>query len=77
MIERIGWISMSTAAFCETPAPGGGGCAVQGAAAVAEFRGVGAVSEKSAELSPVSVQPPPVRSAAVVLLSAVAAAAPS
>ena len=75
-IERTGWISMSTAALWEMPELGGGG-AVQPRAGLDEFRGVGAEAEKSVELSPLSVQPPSARKAAVVLFSAAAAPAPS
>ena len=74
-IERTGWISMSTAAGCETlPA---GGDELHEAAADDELRGDGVAVEKSAEFTFVSVQPEPPRTAAVVLLSAGAGPAPS
>ena len=68
-------MSMSTAASVETLA--GGGAAPHEAAGDDEFRGPGARVEKSAELESVSTQPDPARAAAVVLLSAAAAAEPS
>ena len=43
----------------------------------AELRGVGAAAVKSAPLLSVSTQPPPIRNAAVALLSVGAGAAPS
>src|SRR5215468_552791 len=72
VIERTAWMSTSTAALCERP-PVGGGEPEQADAAVAEFRDAGATAVKSAELEPVSVQPLPARTAAVVLDSAGAA----
>src|SRR5262245_19785853 len=75
-IERTGWMSMSTETFADTLSAGGG-APEHGAAAAAEFRGAGAAAAKSLEFASVSVQPPPVRMAAVVLLSAGSATPPS
>ncbi len=75
-IESTPWMSMSTAAFPETPCGEAAGYRAR-AAAVAEFRGAGVSAEKSLAFASVSVHPPPARSAAVVLLSAGAASAPS
>ena len=73
-IDSSGWISMSTPASADTP-PVGGGEPAQVTTGLAEFRGVGAPPAKSSELSSVSTHPS-VRTAAVVLLRADAAAAP-
>jgi hypothetical protein len=69
-------MSTSTAASWETLALGGGE-PEQVVATVAAFRGAGASAVKSAELTFVSVQPSPARTAAVVLDSAGAAPEPS
>ena len=75
-MERTGWMSMSTAAFSDTPR-GGGEPPEQGSAGVAELRGAGADAEKSLEFVSVSVQPFAARIAAVVLLIAGAGPPPS
>jgi hypothetical protein len=69
-------MSTSTPASRETFALGGG-ADEHVTAAVAEFRGAGAIVVKSAELEPVSVHPFPARIAAVVLESAGTAPEPS
>jgi hypothetical protein len=69
-------MSMSTAAFSETLAVGGG-VEEHVNAAVALFRGAGRIAVKSVELEPVSVQPLSARVAAVVLESGGAAPEPS
>src|SRR5258706_6400150 len=73
-IDSTGWRSTSTAAFAEKL---GVDPPEHGAAAERALCGAGATAEKSAAFAFVSVQPPAARTAAVVLLSAGAAPAPS
>jgi hypothetical protein len=75
-IDKIGWMSMSTPAFPETPSSGGG-AAAQRARAAAELRGAGAWAEKSVAFVSVSVHAPSTRTAATVLLIAGAGPFPS
>src|SRR4029450_887286 len=65
-IERTGWRPPAPAASWETLALGDGE-PEQVSAAVPAFRGAGATAVKSAELTFVSVQPSPARTAARVL----------
>src|SRR5436190_9547534 len=69
-------LTLNGAAFCSTVVIGFAGVLITGTvlpqgpvAGVAELRGAGAPMVKSAALLSVSVQPPPLRSAAVVLVS--------
>src|SRR5438128_3158436 len=66
-IDSTGCTSTSTAALADTL---GGAPAEQDVAGDSALRGAGATAVKSVAFAFVSLQPPPARSAAVVLLSA-------